>query len=108
MVRVQWIDLIDIIEFIFLIQKFRILSHSPRRTQILLQLLEIVLPGIIILLNLFKPLRDIISVNLVMQLLVVLLETSHKHMFLQFKIMLHSGGALLSYELFDGALDSVR
>ena len=108
MVRVQWIDLIEIIEFILLIQEFRVLSHPPRRTQILLQLLKIILACVIILLNLLKPLRYIMSVNLVMQLLIILLETRHEHVLLHFKIMLHSGGALLRNELLDGALDAVR
>ena len=105
---VPWIDLINVVEFILLIQKLWVLSHFPGRTQVLLELLEVVFVVVLIFFNLVKTLRDVMGVDLVVKLFVVFLETNQEHMFLHFKIMLHSGGALLRDEFFNLVLDTNR
>ena len=105
---VPWIDLINVVEFILLIQKLWVLSHFPGRAQVLLELLEVVFVVVLIFFNLVKTLRDVMGVDLVVELFVVFLKTNQEHMFLHFKIMLHSGGTLLRDKFFNLVLDTNR
>lgn len=105
---VPWINLINVVEFILLIQKLWVLSHFPGRAQVLLELLEVVFVVVLIFFNLVETLRDVMGVDLVVKLFVVFLKTNQEHMFLHFKIMLHSGGTLLRDKFFNLVLDTNR
>lgn len=88
------------VKLILFFKSLWVLSHLFTWTNVVLEFIQIVVVQIFTLLNLLKSLTNVMNINLVVDSLKILLETSQEHVLFVIEILLNSHSALLCDKLF--------
>ena len=103
-IKLSLIPWLILIELILLIQLFWVHCHLFAGANLIREILKVVLVPVFVLLNFLKSLADVISINLIVELFEINLETSHKHLLLVIEVFLHTNSGLFGDIFFNFVL----